>query len=682
MSSTRAAAPSENPELGVRGSVAIPLSATDIVALAIISGTLSIAVELAAQEVSLLTPLVIGAVLLIALMIGRAAMSRISDSPATLSAPGEILIGVALLSFLILATIFLVGVSAGTAFLASCAFGAAAFAYNARRNRHDVWRTEHTVVLLGICVVSTIWSWRAIQAVPELQASGHFPVWSDFFQQAEEISQFARFPTLAAKNFVVYHYTSLMLPAVVRSLCPISALVAATALWTTFGYILMGLGAYALGTTLAGWLGGVAAVAAILLVPDAAHYGFRNARFDFHWFEQISTGGSYATGLACLALALGVVAYRRQCAQAFWLAAGVSVSVLVYRPYLFVPLSLAEALLLAGFWKSPRSWRRARVFATLGFVGAGAVLAAQYLPRAPHLFTTRPHPGRFIADSLVHGPTVYADGFREIAAIVPGPITLVIGLAYLLLAVSGCSIFTYFIGFHWCGRHRLLLTERWFPLALIAAFLLVVLFPPSEVAPHYDLMYSQFVLLYAVLAIWSACFAVLVATTYFPSRAAAAVIGVTCALIPVPFVLSPTVHSSMLFWAGPYVGTRLPREFIDGAAFLQAKVEPRQIIMAATNFQCGPLLALSERNLYFPEPCNRKSLSPETTRDDLAPVPGSSQQRLLQARNAEAFRTIAREVGIDWFFMYSSIPPPAWIPESAAWHQGNAYIVHADRDTK
>jgi hypothetical protein len=251
---------------------------------------------------------------------------------------------------------------------------------------------------------------------------------------------------------------------------------------------------------------------------------------------------------------------------------------------------------------------------------------------------------------------------------------------YLLLAISGWSIFAYFIGCYWCGRHGLLPAERWFPVAVIAAFLLsAMLLPANEVGPPYDLMYSQFVLLYAVLAIWSASFAALFATTHLRSGAAAAVIGVTCALIPVPFVLSRTVHSSMLAWAEPYVGVKLPREIIDGAAFLQARVEPRQIVMVTTNFHCGPLFALSERNLYFPEPpCERRSLSPKSMRNDLPPAPGTTQQRLLQAGSIQEFRTIAREVGIDWLFVDSAAPPPSWVTESAAWHQGTVFIVAAD----
>src|SRR5205814_10586502 len=102
--------------------------------------------------------------------------------------------------------------------------GVAAFAYNGFHFRDQAWTTKDLVVFFGICTISVVWSWQAIEAVPELQATGHFPVWSDFFLQADQISRFSRLPTLAVKDFAFYHYASLMLPAVVRSLCPISAL--------------------------------------------------------------------------------------------------------------------------------------------------------------------------------------------------------------------------------------------------------------------------------------------------------------------------------------------------------------------------------------------------------------------------------------------------------------------------
>ena len=296
----------------------MPFHRSDCFALFILFATLAAVVTLGSESFSLAVLAVSAAISASALMLGRAMLSALPEAAVDFRRPAEIVVGIAGLSIATWLGCTLFGISAGKAFIAACALGAAAFVCTARvqHQRQDWCRTD-LFVFAAICCVSVVWCWEAIQAVPSLRATGRFPVWGDYNLQAIQIAGFARLtkPPLAVP---FYHSASLMLPAALNALAHEPALVCATALWTPLGFIVMGMGSYALGTAAAGRAGGIASAAALLLVPDSAHY-LRNGMFDFHWLEEISTGASYAAGLSLVALARGMLALRNHSARAFGL---------------------------------------------------------------------------------------------------------------------------------------------------------------------------------------------------------------------------------------------------------------------------------------------------------------------------------------------------------------------------
>src|SRR3954471_13713391 len=88
------------------------------------------------------------------------------------------------------------------------------------------------------------------------------------------------------------------------SLAGQTALGVVVAFWIPLGFLLAGLGAYAAGCALAGRGGGIAALAAGFLIPDASTYGMRNAFFGFHWMLQTLPGSSYAVATAMIVFGL------------------------------------------------------------------------------------------------------------------------------------------------------------------------------------------------------------------------------------------------------------------------------------------------------------------------------------------------------------------------------------------
>ena len=126
--------------------------------------------------------------------------------------------------------------------------------------------------------------------------------------------------------------------------------------WRRMGVFFTGLGAYALVGSFWGSWPGLAAAAALLLLPDGAQQGMQNTFMSYHWLTQISPSASY--GLALLALAwlfvlLGCTRGSRLQLVTGWLIAGV---LAVYKLHFFIASALLLLLVPALFF-SPGSAR-------------------------------------------------------------------------------------------------------------------------------------------------------------------------------------------------------------------------------------------------------------------------------------------------------------------------------------
>jgi hypothetical protein len=665
-----------------------PLGWTDLLAITCVSGALIFVVSYAAQRFSPRVAILLIAMPVFALAIGRMTLLLLPKLPPGVRPAGEIATGIAAFALFIWLACAFGGTSAGPAFLACCGLGLVALAVLAfARQPEGVWTLTDLLVLSAICIVSVAWSWEAVRAFPSLRAGGPFPVWSDYFVQTAHVAEFARI----GRPFTSFvHEGSYMLPAALTALARMPAMVATTSLWPVLGFIIMGLGAYTAGATLNGRLGGVAASAALLLIPNAAYYGLRNGYFDYHWLEQIATGGGYATGLSLFALALSVVAWRERSTRAFWLSVAISVCVLLFRSQVFLPLAIAQALLLVFFWR-PRSGRiRAAGLLAAALSLAAGVWIAQHIPRAPHLLTDwPPHPLRFVLEMLAIGPVGQLAAFDSLQAVAPRWVLLGVGLLYLLLASCGAMLVLFAAGFVWSARHGTFRIERWYPVAVIAAYLLIIVaVPPTKMSSPTEMQHRAFVLVYAVLAAWCGGMAAAFLRAQSHRLASIAVPAAAVLLLPIPFLLSPMAQyphglgrDANSNWARPYVGQILPPGFFEAATYLREHSAPTDVVMAGSNYLCGPLQGLLERYVRFPEPCDPQSVTPSATTPD-RPVPSDSSQAwvLGGARDYQQFAEWGQEWKIDWFFLYAVAPPAAWIRENSVWHDGRIFILPVPSD--
>ena len=355
------------------GGMRIPVSRADATALFIFTGALSASVGIGSERVTVLMVAVIFSVFANALMMGRALLAWVPSFPEPGVRPfAEYLLGLASLSALIFTACVVLGISAGSAYLSCCAVGCCALLYNAQARRNvDPWTNFDLASCAGITVTCLTWSWKAIDAVPTFRATGRFLAWSDYMMRSDAVLQFAYYAERGSR-IGFYHFMTYMLPASLSALADVRSLVAVTAFWTPLGYVLMGLGAYCVGAVLAGRLGAIASAAALLLVPDAAHYGLKNAFYDFHWLQQIESAGAFTVGLALLVTALVIIALRHENTRALWIAAIVSLALLGFRAHIFLPLGIAETLLLMAFWRPKQKWAGIAALIAIAIVGGGA----------------------------------------------------------------------------------------------------------------------------------------------------------------------------------------------------------------------------------------------------------------------------------------------------------------------
>lgn len=378
------------------------------------------------------------------------------------------------------------------------------FPGDAPAGRRIVW-TE----LLGLvlCAAVTVMWCREVAAAPAILAQErHFPAWIDHFIHAGVISQFGD-PLAANRHSIhladfprpLYHYASYFLPAVFAWPLDLPGLPLSASLWLPMGFFTMCAGAYAFGTALARPAGGVAAIAALTLLPDASNYGLRNGFLSFHWNIITLPGALYAIGIFLLAMALlqrwSNTGQWRPLAAAVCLAGGL----LLVRVHLF---ALGFPALLGGAAASTRWVRRHRLvslsiaalaftlFVLVFYELTGAVPALEY----------------FIANvHTLHEPTAYSGWYRSLLESRGSDVAVLAGMLGVFLAGLGAWMVAYPVALALTLRMRPLGAADRVPIAMIACYIVLMLAAPiSQHGDSTELTQRPFVLLYAVIAVWSA----------------------------------------------------------------------------------------------------------------------------------------------------------------------------------
>jgi len=669
--------PSDPPEAAVLPKTLLRPSAftiLDVLFCVIPTVFMSAAISIASGSVAWRAIIVLFAICLASLALGRAVLTL--KLPAFRPA-GEFVAGALVASLIILGMCSAFTISAGTAAGGAAMISIGATAMSRRRTVVSTSRADLLLMLL-VCLAAFIWSWQAIHAVPRLLASGRFDAWVDYFIHAGEICQFADFGPLHGTTIFasgaplpLYHYGSYMFSAVLSGLAGVSALAAATSCWTPFGFILLGLAGAVLGGVLAGETGGFLAVAVLMLVPSASHYGLQNPFFDFHWLLQISSSGSYGIACAGLSVCALILWLRGRETMALAWAVFFTLATFEFRVQVFAPLALSNALIWLLAWRPERAWGRpALVLTGLLFV-FGCMFGLQRIPRAPHFFTAPHDPVRLLL--LMHGmlPNAYGARYARLAATLSHgmglsaffdlAVLLAVGIILLLGAAFGVLLPLYLAGLVWRRRGGKRSIEDVIPLAALLAYLTILVSFPSNPEEKLEFAHRPYVLVYALLAIWCARFA----ADFVPPAAwrQPAVAALAFGLLITPLSLQAKAQLSGLEWRAADCGFAVPRGLIASALYVHAHAAVQAAVAIPASKFDNAFVALSERPLFYPG-------------DDFLAVQSGLPQAGLAARQSALAKILGapNEVmpGIDWVVTF----PPAVASPDAVFATDGFAVMH------
>jgi hypothetical protein len=441
-----------------------------------------------------------------AVMSAGFALLRAADA-VEMPAPAAWVLGVSVAAIATHAIAAGLGLLAFAAFAVWAVFAAGAgllFAAPAPVAKHFELKEQAGLLLCGL---ATVFWCRDIAEVPQFLArDGVLKTWTDQFIHGSVISQLGD-PRAAGRHAIqlvdlpipLYHYASYVLPAAFAAPLDLAGLTLATSVWVPLGFFTMCAGAYALGSTLAGWAGGVASLAALTLLPDAASYGLHNRLFGYYWYVVAVPGASYGVGICLLAIAF----LQRWCRERTLppLLAGLCLVAgsLLIRLHVFAlafPAWLLSAALLMRLLKNRR----------LLFLGAttGAFLLFVWT-----FYAVFPHSVHALEPFLdvTHNdqlPISYAGLYQILLENYGRSVALPVGVFLVLPASLGIFCILYPLSVLMVRRSRGLQAIDLVPPVFLGCYLLLIVTAP---VPAYgdatELTQRPFVVVYAVVVIWT-----------------------------------------------------------------------------------------------------------------------------------------------------------------------------------
>lgn len=525
------------------------------------------------------------------------------------------------------------------------------------------------LVALVLCAAATIFWCRDLAQVPQiLWRDGVLTTWVDQFIHGSGISQFGD-PRAAGRQSIEladvaripYHYASYVLPAALVWPLDLPGLTLATSVWIPLGFLTVCAGAYALGATLAGPGGGVAALGALTLLPDAASYGLHNRLFGYYWYVLAVPTASYAVGVALLAIAFLRRWSAARDSRALLASAALVAGLAFIRVHIFA--LLLPAWLACAALSTRVVQRRVLVFVSGALALFGAFVWAFY-----HVFPDAPHAlGIFLEYTHTRQqPTAYRGLYAGLMALYGAHVAVPVGVLLVLASTLGIFGIFYPVSVLLARRARRPELIDLVPLVLLACYLLLILTAP--IPAHGDsteFTQRPFVLVYAVFAVWTAAsFAGWLALHGGLRRRRVWLPLLIAAAFTVVWVLRYTVGDWR--WAETYtVAEGLPQ----AATYVRSRSQPGDLLAAqglSTKLETTDLavqmISMTGVPAYLTRPFIHLSGG--------GPRAQTALQRYVALRavereaSAEAALTRLRALGIRWYVVAESDRSgPLWDPE-------------------
>jgi hypothetical protein len=548
---------------------------------------------------------------------------------------------------------------------------------------------RRALTAFALCVAFTAaWCFEPARAYEVVRTQGVLPLWSDYFFQGGVISQFGDARAVGRGSIYLadyppsfYHFASYAPAAALAGVLDQPGLPLAAAAWLPLGFLAMLAGAHALGARLAGAAGGIAAVLALAVLPDASNYGLRNGWFSFHWTLMAHAGATYALGAAFVSLALLERSRRALIASALLAA-----STLLFRAHIFV-LFMPAWIATAAMCSTVDPDRRRRVgWLMIGVLGIGAAATSLAVAHLGHWRLGEPALGDFLwYVHTGHEPTAYTKVYENLRTMDEPTFLLLAGVALAVAAALGAFVLA-------LPAAAIVAREKGALRPIDAAcgylaftWLLLMLFAPTPWhGDPSDLIHRPFVLLYAACAIWTFCLVLRILAMKTAWRAWPALAIAALASLPVIVATAGDMARPKFRWGAYDAAVRVPPGLVEAAAFMRKHAAPGDIFAVAgltagyATFDVSTqLCSLSGMPAYLSRPYFE--MIKEAPRKQVAAVRLAALQELESLTEyAEAMRAL-RSLKVQWFVVAGD-QGPRWDPQRrrAAFKAGTValYALH------
>ncbi|HXM81083.1 MAG TPA: hypothetical protein VN929_04055 [Burkholderiales bacterium] len=524
---------------------------------------------------------------------------------------------------------------------------------------------------LLLCGVATLMWCRHVAEVPQILARENLlPAWIDYFIHGGVISHFgdprAGRQSIDLADFPArfYHYASYMLPAAFAGPLDLPGLPLATSVWLPLGFLTMCAGAYALGAALAGPAGGVAAVAALTVVPDASNYGLRNGFFSYHWNLLAVPGACYAIGVCLLSIALLQRWTKARTLRPLVASACLAGGSALFRVHVFAlwfPAWLASAALSTRVVQRRKLAFFGIAVAAFALFVAGFYVATDFAP-ALELFLQGVH--------NLQEPTAYTGWYQHLLDSYGSAIAVPAGILLVFPACLGAFAILYPVSVLIARRSRGLQAIDFVPLSLIACYVLLMIAAP--IPQHGDpteLTQRPFVLLYAVVAVWTAAAFVnwlAVQGDHGARRLWRTLLASTGVALLLVWPQTGVLSLHKFLWGWPYYTHKVEAGLPQAAVFMRRNSGPGDLFAVqglklgwVANDAATELASLTGIPAYLARPTIHLLGG---RREQVALERYAALVRVAREESASAALARLRELGIRWYVVVGS-EGPVWDAE-------------------
>jgi hypothetical protein len=584
--------------------------------------------------------------------------------------PLRLLVGYGIVNTALLVLVWLspLGIVADFAILLLLAAGA--FFATGRRERTKADSKSFWVIALCL-MATTLWCQDSIRPMSEEGNSVVVKPWIDCFYHSVHVRIFGESHgastiedfRMAGVPARPYHYGVYMLPAFVKQAAAIHSFAAFAGVLAPVGVFFTGLAAYSFFGSLWGAGPGLAASAALLLMPDGAQQGMQNTFMSYHWLTQISPSAPY--GLALLAVAWlfviqGCLHGNRAQLVMGWLVAG---TVAVYKLHFVVASALLLLLIPAVFFRCRLALRQRVAWAVVA--SAAYVLALFFGQKVPGVPLIR-FDGSAVGEILRLVQTFAKPGaFKDLivqhmGAHAPASANLLLGIPYVLFAALGLFV-PLFVVLVVRLRRRAPLLYLLFPLLLIANFLVMFfgLALDFDSSTPDELSHRPLMIVYFFVVSWvgAAVGLAVVNSPRLSGMARPLAVGAFGLLLVVPAFFGSGVQ---LMWTMPRISpVRLSVPLVRVAEYLRTHGSKDDVFQDSQFDRGYAIAALSERRPFISH-----TLTNMPYRGEMVAARTAAIDRLMVLRDPKLVAATAHAYGLRWFLLQKG-NRVHWPPEVA-----------------